>query len=130
MRARLKVTGFFSLLILLGLAVPVQAAELSMDQGELETAVTSFDSFLDEYGQSDLRLNALFGKSISLAGLGQLDESKAAMRLFVDENPNHPWFLMLYRLLASSISQKHWPCHKPYQPDFKKKLPTLIRNSG
>jgi TolA-binding protein len=65
-------------------------AQLSMDQGELETAVTSFNRFLDEYGQSDLRPNALFGKSISLAGLGQLDESKAAMQLFVDENPNHP----------------------------------------
>ena len=65
-------------------------AQLAMDQGELETAVTSFDGFLDEYGQSDLRPNALFGKSISLAGLGQLEESKAAMQLFVDENPNHP----------------------------------------
>ena len=65
-------------------------AQVAMDQGELETAVTSFDSFLDEYGQSDLRPNALFGKSISLAGLGQLEESKAAMQLFVDENPNHP----------------------------------------
>ncbi len=65
-------------------------AQLAMNQGELETAVTSFDSFLDEFGQSDLRPNALFGKSISLAGLGQLEESKAAMQLFVDENPNHP----------------------------------------
>lgn len=65
-------------------------AQVAMDQGELETAVTSFDSFLEEYGQSDLRPNALFGKSISLAGLGQLDESRAAMQLFVDENPNHP----------------------------------------
>ena len=61
-----------------------------MDKGELEAAVESFDVFLDEYGQGDLRPNALFGKSISLAGLSKIDESRAAMQLFVDENPNHP----------------------------------------
>ena len=65
-------------------------AQLQMDRGELESAVNSFDAFLDEFGGSDLRPNALFGKSISLAGLGKPRESLAAMRLFVEENPNHP----------------------------------------
>ena len=65
-------------------------AQLKMDRGELESAVNSYDSFLDEYAQSDLRPNALFGKSISLAGLGDTQQSLATMQLFVDENPNHP----------------------------------------
>jgi len=65
-------------------------AQIKMDRGELESAVKSFDGFLSEYEQSPLRPNALFGKSISLAGLGKTDESLAAMQLFVDENPNHP----------------------------------------
>ena len=65
-------------------------AQIKMDRGELESAVKSFDGFLDEYKQSPLRPNALFGKSISLAGLGQTQQSLATMELFVDENPNHP----------------------------------------
>ena len=65
-------------------------AQLKMDKGELEAAVQSFDAFLSEYADSDLRPNALFGKSISQAGLGQTDQSLATMRLFVEENPNHP----------------------------------------
>ncbi len=65
-------------------------AQLKMDRGELESAVKSYDSFLDEYAQSNLRPNALFGKSISLAGLGDTQQSIATMQLFVDENPNHP----------------------------------------
>jgi len=52
--------------------------------------VKSFDNFLDEFAQSDLRPNALFGKSISLAGLGQNEQSLVTMRQFLEENPNHP----------------------------------------
>ena len=65
-------------------------AQIKMDQGKLEAAVMSFDEFLDQYGQSDLRPNALFGKSISLAGIGQKEQSLVTMQQFVDENPNHP----------------------------------------
>jgi len=67
-------------------------AQIKMDQGELESAVESFDSFLEEFGQSNLRPNALFGKSISLAGIGQTEQSLATMQRFIDENPNHPLF--------------------------------------
>ena len=65
-------------------------AQLKMDRGELDAAVSSFDSFLADFAQSDLRPNALFGKSISLAGLGKNEQSLAAMRQFLEENPNHP----------------------------------------
>jgi len=67
-------------------------AQLEMDRGELESAVKSFDSFLGEYAHSDLRANALFGKSISLAGLGQKEKSLATMRQFVEEYPGHPLY--------------------------------------
>ncbi len=65
-------------------------AQIKMDRGELEAAVEAFESFLNEYGQSNLRPNALFGKGLCLAGLGQTERSQAAMQQFVDENPNHP----------------------------------------
>ena len=65
-------------------------AQLKMDQGELDAAVKSFDDFLAQFGNSDLRPNALFGKSVSLAGIGQADQSLATMQQFVDENPSHP----------------------------------------
>jgi TolA-binding protein len=65
-------------------------AQLQMDRGELDKAVVSFDGFLDEFAQSNLRPNALFGKSISLAGLGKNQESLTTMRQFAEENPSHP----------------------------------------
>ena len=65
-------------------------AQQKMDRGELEPAIKSFDAFLDKYSQSSLRPNALFAKSISLAGLGQDQQSLLAMQQFVAENPNHP----------------------------------------
>lgn len=65
-------------------------AQLEMDRGELKSAVASFDGFLEEFAQSDLRPNALFGKSISLAGLGKTEDSLQVMRQFLEENPNHP----------------------------------------
>ena len=65
-------------------------AQLQLDRGDLDSAVISFDGFLEEFAHSDLRPNALFGKSISLAGLGKNDASLATMRQFLDENPNHP----------------------------------------
>jgi len=45
-------------------------AQLKMDRGELESAVKSCDSFLDEYAQSKRFPNALFAKGISQAALG------------------------------------------------------------
>jgi TolA-binding protein len=65
-------------------------AQSRMDQGKLEDAISRFDDFLQQYGDSALRPNALFGKSISLAGIGEQAESLATMRQFVDENPSHP----------------------------------------
>lgn len=65
-------------------------AQMKMDRGELESAVKSYDSFLGAYAQSNLRPNALFGKSISLAGLGETEQSLTTMQLFISENPNHP----------------------------------------
>lgn len=65
-------------------------AQLQMDQGELDAAVKSFDDFLGKFAGSDLRPNALFGKSISLAGIGRAEQALATMRQFVEENPNHP----------------------------------------
>jgi TolA-binding protein len=65
-------------------------AQYKMDKGNLEAAVVLFDGFLSQYEDSDMRPNALFAKSISLANIGQRKQSLAVMRLFVDENPNHP----------------------------------------
>lgn len=65
-------------------------AQLKMDRGELESAIEQFDGFLEQYTDSSLRPNALMGKGLSLAGIGNKDQSVATLRLFVTENPNHP----------------------------------------
>ncbi|MCP4186916.1 MAG: hypothetical protein GY763_04840, partial [Gammaproteobacteria bacterium] len=65
-------------------------AQLKLDKGDLENAAKAFDEFIEKYQNSSLRPNALFARSISLAGIGNKVASKASMQLFVDENPNHP----------------------------------------
>lgn len=65
-------------------------AQIKMDRGELEAAVELFDGFLREFGDSALRPNAIFGKSLSLAGIGQTEQALAAMQQFIAENPKHP----------------------------------------
>ena len=65
-------------------------AQAEMDQGHLGEAVRYFDEFLQEYTDSALRPNALFGKSISLAGIGETAQSLAVMQQFIVENPAHP----------------------------------------
>ena len=65
-------------------------AQRQMDKGDLQAAVELFDGFLSEYKHSNMRPNALFGKSVSLASIGQSKQSMAVMRQFINENPNHP----------------------------------------
>ena len=65
-------------------------AQARMDQGELSAAIDAFDRFLATHGDSSLRPNALFGKSLSLAGAGETEAARTTMRQFLDENPNHP----------------------------------------
>ncbi len=76
-------------------------AQKLLDSGELAGAVTAFDSFLGDYSKSQLRPNALFGKSISLAGLGKKQQSTESLKLFIDENPNHPLHAEANQLLSS-----------------------------
>lgn len=65
-------------------------AQVEMDRGNLDEAVRYFDEFLQEFTDSALRPNALFGKSISLAGIGETAHSLAVMQQFIVENPAHP----------------------------------------
>ena len=65
-------------------------AQHKMDKGDLQAAVELFDGFLSEYEDSNMRPNALFGKSVSLASIGQSKQSMAVMWQFINENPNHP----------------------------------------
>lgn len=65
-------------------------AQTELDQGKLEAAVKSYNDFLQKHAQSALRPNALFGKSISLAGIGKTEQSLTTIRQFVEENPRHP----------------------------------------
>ena len=65
-------------------------AQHKMDKGDLPAAVELFDDFLSEYAHSNMRPNALFGKSVSLASIGQNERSLIVMQQFIDENPNHP----------------------------------------
>ena len=61
-----------------------------MNKGELDLAVSSFNSFPGKYEKDNMRPNALLGKSTSLAGHGQKKQSPPVMQEFVSEEPNHP----------------------------------------
>ena len=65
-------------------------AQSKLDNGDLENATKAFDKFISSYQQSSLRPNALFAKSIALAGSGKNNQSIVLMQQFLDENPNHP----------------------------------------
>ena len=76
-------------------------AQKQMDQGDLKTAAQSFDDFLGEFANSDLRPNALFSKSLCQAAIGQTVESRSSLQTFIDENPNHPLIEDARQVLAS-----------------------------
>jgi len=65
-------------------------AQTMLDRGELREATSLFDDFLRKFDGSALRPNALFGKSLSLAGTGNSGQALAMLRQFVEENPRHP----------------------------------------
>ena len=81
--------------------VKFSQAQHEMDKGDLPAAVELFDGFLSEYAHSNMRPNALFGKSISLASIGQSQQSMAVMRQFINENPNHPLVGDAKRVIAA-----------------------------
>ncbi len=76
-------------------------AQKQMDQGELDAAAKSFDDFLGQFAQSDLRPNALFSMSLCQAAIGQTDASRSNLQTFIDENPNHPLIEDARQVLAS-----------------------------
>ena len=76
-------------------------AQKQMDQGDLQKAAQSFDDFLGEFAQSDLRPNALFGMSLCQAAIGQTDQSRSTLQTFIEENPNHPLVGDAQQVLAS-----------------------------
>lgn len=76
-------------------------AQAEMDAGNLEQAVRYFDEFMQEYPDSALRPNALFGKSLSLAGIGETAQSLAVMQQFIDENPAHPLVVDANKVIES-----------------------------
>ncbi|MCP4431902.1 MAG: hypothetical protein GY806_13050 [Gammaproteobacteria bacterium] len=65
-------------------------AQLKLDKGDLENAVKEFDEFIDSYQQSSLLPNALFARSIGLAGIGKKEQAISSMQLFINDNPDHP----------------------------------------
>jgi len=66
-----------------------QAQQL-MDKGELIRSAEAFDLFIEQYENSYLLPNALFGKGLSLAANGDKSAASEALNQFVDSNPNHP----------------------------------------
>ena len=65
-------------------------AQQHAEDGDLSKAVTELSAFIEEYGNSELKPNALFALGISQGGLGDLAASKRTLKDFVDEYPKHP----------------------------------------
>ena len=65
-------------------------AQQQMDEGDMAAAVASFDKFLSDHAGSLLRPNAMFAKSLCLAGMGDANAAKSSLQVFIEENPDHP----------------------------------------
>lgn len=65
-------------------------AQQLMDKGELQASTEAFESFIKQYGSSNLMPNALFSKGICDAALGKTDEAVINIKKFIETNPGHP----------------------------------------
>lgn len=66
-----------------------KASQLA-ENGDLDSAVKAFSSFISDHGDSDLKANAQFAMGISYGGMGKVKSSVNTLRAFVNENPSHP----------------------------------------
>lgn len=60
------------------------------DEGKLKAAAKAFDAFLKTYPDSSLKPNAQFGLGLAYGGLGQKNQSIAALQGFAAAYPQHP----------------------------------------
>ena len=65
-------------------------AQSLVDEGRLADANQAFNSFVEYYPGSDLRVNARFAIGLTLGGMGQNDECVQVFEGFVKEYPEHP----------------------------------------
>ncbi len=77
------------------------AAQEHMDKGEMEPAVAAFEAFLSQYEGSLLRPNALLAKGLCEAGMGNNDQAKGSLQVFIDENPDHPMIVDARQVVAA-----------------------------
>ncbi|MDJ0834686.1 MAG: tetratricopeptide repeat protein [Gammaproteobacteria bacterium] len=65
-------------------------AQQMLDKGDLQASSKAFADFIQQYAGSDLMPNALFGKSLSHAGLGDNEQAADSMNQFIQSYPKHP----------------------------------------
>ena len=70
-------------------------------------AIVAFESFLDSYPESSLRPNAMLGRGMGLAGIGQGDRSVAGLQQLVDEYPRHSLAEDARQLIAALRAEGH-----------------------
>ena len=59
------------------------------ENGDLNSAVKAFSSFINDHSESDLRANAQFALGISYGGMGNAKSGVNTLRAFVKDNPDH-----------------------------------------
>ncbi len=75
-------------------------AQKTMDNGDLKASVKAFDQFINQYSKSNLLANALLGKGVSQAGLGDNSAAKITLQQFIDSFPRHSMTAEVQQILT------------------------------
>ena len=75
-------------------------AQSMVDEGRLEDANQAFNSFVEHYPASDLRVNARFAIGLTLGGMGQNVQCVQSFEGFVKEYPDHPLTIEAQSVIA------------------------------
>jgi TolA-binding protein len=68
----------------------LEGAQALADSGKFADAAKAYDGFLTQYPRSPLAANAVFGRALAYAALGDKAKATAGFQDFVKRDPQHP----------------------------------------
>lgn len=68
----------------------LEGAQALADSGKFAEAARAYDTFLVQYPRSPLAANAVFGRALAHAALGDKAKATAGFQEFIKRDPQHP----------------------------------------
>ena len=66
------------------------SAQSMADKGDLSAAEKAYADFINQYPESELLPNAVFGKALTQGAAGKKQMAMNGMKSFIKQHPNHP----------------------------------------